>query len=99
MDMRARARRLKKKEDIQFIVVDYLQIAHCAKYGKESWQREVGGISGEVKAMAKELKVPVLILSQLSRAAETRDRLGKPKLSDLRDSGSIEQEANHDTSR
>ncbi len=93
MDMRARARRLKKKEDIQFIVVDYLQIAHCAKYGKESWQREVGGISGEIKAMAKELKVPVLILSQLSRAAETRDRLGKPKLSDLRDSGSIEQDA------
>lgn len=93
MDMRARARRLKKKENIEFIVVDYLQIAHCAKYGKESWQREVGGISSEVKAMAKELKVPVLILSQLSRAAETRDRLGKPKLSDLRDSGSIEQDA------
>lgn len=93
MDMRSRARRLKKKYDIQFIVVDYLQIAHCAKYGKDGWQREVGGISGETKAMAKELNVPVLILSQLSRAAETRDRLGIPKMSDLRDSGSIEQDA------
>jgi len=92
-DMRARARRLKKKEDIAFIVVDYLQIAHCSKYAKESWQREVGGISGELKAMAKELKIPVMVLSQLSRAAETRDRTGKPKLSDLRDSGSIEQDA------
>lgn len=92
-DMRARARRLHKKEDIRFIIVDYLQIAHCAKYAKESWQREVGGISGELKAMAKELGVPVLVLSQLSRAAETRDRLGIPKLSDLRDSGSIEQDA------
>ncbi|MCC5843894.1 MAG: replicative DNA helicase [Verrucomicrobia bacterium] len=92
-DMRARARRLKNKEDIQFIIVDYLQIAHCAKYAKESWQREVGGISGELKAMAKELDVPVMVLSQLSRAAETRDRTGVPKLSDLRDSGSIEQDA------
>jgi len=92
-DMRARARRLKKKADIAFIIVDYLQIAHCAKYSKESWQREVGGISGELKAMAKELQVPVMVLSQLSRAAETRDRTGKPKLSDLRDSGSIEQDA------
>ncbi len=92
-DMRARARRLHKKEGIAFIIVDYLQIAHCAKYGKESWQREVGGISGELKAMAKELNIPVLVLSQLSRAAETRDRTGVPKLSDLRDSGSIEQDA------
>jgi replicative DNA helicase len=92
-DMRARARRLASREDIRFIVVDYLQIAHCSKYARESWQREVGGISGELKAMAKELKVPVLVLSQLSRAAETRDRTGVPKLSDLRDSGSIEQDA------
>lgn len=92
-DMRARARRLKKKHDIAFIIVDYLQIAHCAKYAKESWQREVGGISGELKGMAKELNIPVMVLSQLSRASETRDRSGTPKLSDLRDSGSIEQDA------
>ncbi len=94
MDMRARARRLKKKEDIQFIVVDYLQIAHCAKQSKDGWQREVAGISGELKNMAKELGVPVMVLSQLSRDAEKRDRTsGVPKLSDLRDSGAIEQDA------
>jgi replicative DNA helicase len=94
LEMRARARRLKKKHDIQFIVVDYLQIAHCAKQGKDGWQREVAGISSELKSMAKELKVPVMVLSQLSREAEKRDRTsGVPKLSDLRDSGAIEQDA------
>lgn len=94
MEMRARARRLKKKHDIQFIVVDYLQIAHCAKQSKDGWQREVAGISSELKSMAKELSVPVMVLSQLSREAEKRDRTsGVPKLSDLRDSGAIEQDA------
>jgi len=94
MEMRARARRLKKKHDIQFIVVDYLQIAHCAKQSADGWQREVAGISSELKSMAKELSVPVMVLSQLSREAEKRDRTsGVPKLSDLRDSGAIEQDA------
>lgn len=94
MEMRARARRLKKKHDIQFIVVDYLQISHCAKQSADGWQREVAGISSEIKSMAKELKVPVMVLSQLSRDAEKRDRTsGTPKMSDLRDSGAIEQDA------
>jgi len=94
MEMRARARRLKKKHNIQFIVVDYLQIAHCNKQSKDGWQREVAGISSEMKNMAKELEVPVMVLSQLSRDAEKRDRTsGIPKLSDLRDSGAIEQDA------
>lgn len=94
MEMRARARRLKKKHDIQFVVVDYLQISHCAKHDRDGWQREVAGISSELKSMAKELKVPVMVLSQLSREAEKRDRTsGVPKLSDLRDSGAIEQDA------
>jgi replicative DNA helicase len=94
LEMRARARRLKKKHDIQFIVVDYLQIAHCSKQSGDGWQREVAGISSELKSMAKELKVPVMVLSQLSREAEKRDRTsGIPKLSDLRDSGAIEQDA------
>lgn len=94
MEMRARARRLKKKHGISFVVVDYLQIAHCHKQSKDGWQREVAGISSEMKNMAKELEVPVLVLSQLSRDAEKRDRTsGVPKLSDLRDSGAIEQDA------
>ncbi len=100
MDMRARARRLHTKlisetgQGLSFIVVDYLQIAHCAKQSKDGWQREVAGISGEIKNMAKELELPVMVLSQLSRDAEKRDRTsGVPKLSDLRDSGAIEQDA------
>ncbi len=95
MDMRSRARRLKKKHpDLALIVVDYLQISHCSHQAKDGWQREVAGISGELKNMAKELKVPVMVLSQLSRDAEKRDRTsGRPKLSDLRDSGAIEQDA------
>jgi len=94
LEMRARARRLKNKHNIGFIVVDYLQISHCAKQSKDGWQREVAGISSELKSMAKELKVPVMVLSQLSRDAEKRDRTsGVPKLSDLRDSGAIEQDA------
>jgi len=91
IELRARARRLKKKHDIGLIVIDYLQIMNYSKYAREGRQREVAGISGALKAMAKELDLPVIVLSQLSRAPETRD--GKPKLSDLRDSGSIEQDA------
>ena len=91
IELRARARRLKKNHDIQLIVVDYLQMMNFSKYAKDGRQREVAAISGSLKAMAKELKVPVIVLSQLSRAPETRE--GKPKLSDLRDSGSIEQDA------
>ncbi|HRV31989.1 MAG TPA: DnaB-like helicase C-terminal domain-containing protein [Kiritimatiellia bacterium] len=63
------------------------------RYAAEGRQRETAAISAALKAMAKELKVPVMVLSQLSRAPETRDRLAKPKLSDLRDSGAIEQDA------
>jgi len=91
IELRARARRLKSKHDIALIVIDYLQMMNYSKFAREGRQREVAGISGALKAMAKELKVPVIVLSQLSRAPEARD--GKPKLSDLRDSGSIEQDA------
>lgn len=94
LELRSRARRLKRKHDIQLVVVDYLQLLNYTKFAKEGRQRETAAISGALKAMAKELNVPVLVLSQLSRAAETRDhKSAVPKLSDLRDSGSIEQDA------
>lgn len=94
MDLRARARRLKRKYGIQFIVVDYLQLMNYSKFAQEGRQRETAAISQALKGMAKELKVPVLVLSQLSRAPETRDsKSAVPKLSDLRDSGAIEQDA------
>ncbi|MDY0145741.1 MAG: replicative DNA helicase [Kiritimatiellia bacterium] len=94
LDLRARARRLKRKYGIRFIVVDYLQLMNFSKFAMEGRQRETAAISQALKGMAKELKVPVLVLSQLSRAPETRDsKSAVPKLSDLRDSGAIEQDA------
>ncbi len=94
VELRARARRLCKRFEIRLIVVDYLQLLHYPQYAKEGRQRETAAISGALKAMAKELKIPVVVLSQLSRAPETRDtKSAIPKLSDLRDSGSIEQDA------
>lgn len=91
-ELRARARRMKAKHDVQLIVIDYLQMLSCAAKGRDGRQVEVAAVSGQLKAMAKELKIPVLVLSQLSRAPEGRDE-GEPKLSDLRDSGAIEQDA------
>ncbi|MCX6998000.1 MAG: replicative DNA helicase [Kiritimatiellaeota bacterium] len=95
LELRSRARRLKRKYDnISLIVVDYLQLLHYPQYSREGRQLETAAISGALKAMAKELHVPVLCLSQLSRAPEQRDKTsGVPRLSDLRDSGAIEQDA------
>ena len=94
MDLRARARRWKKSHDIELIVIDYLQLCQCTEFARQGRQIEVSQISQQIKAMAKELRVPVIVLSQLSRANEQRgDKYEKPKLSDLRDSGAIEQDA------
>ncbi|MEI6807313.1 MAG: replicative DNA helicase [bacterium] len=92
MELRARARRMKHKYDIKLFVIDYLQLLHYREYSRQGRQIETGNISGCLKAMAKELNVPVIVLSQLSRAPEARED-GVPRLSDLRDSGSIEQDA------
>ncbi len=93
IELRARARRMKKKHDIELFIVDYLQLLHCKESRREGRQLETSAISGSIKGMAKELKVPVLVLSQLNRAPEAKDREGRPRLADLRDSGSIEQDA------
>jgi replicative DNA helicase len=94
MEMRARARRMKQKYDIQLIIVDYLQLLNCKEYSHQGRQIETMAISSNIKSMAKELNIPVIALSQLSRASENRDKnSGGPKLSDLRDSGAIEQDA------
>jgi replicative DNA helicase len=93
MELRARARRMKKRHQVEAIVIDYLQLLQSREYAFQGRQIETAHISGNLKAMAKELRMPVLVLSQLSRAPEQRDKLGKPKLSDLRDSGAIEQDA------
>lgn len=93
LEVRSRARRLKSRHpDIDLVIVDYLQMMNFPQASRDGRQQEVASISSAMKAMAKELKTPVLILSQLSRAPEARST-GKPKLSDLRDSGAIEQDA------
>jgi replicative DNA helicase len=93
-DMRARARRMKRIHGIELIVIDYLQLCNCREYSKQGRQLETSRISNQIKAMAKELAVPVIVLSQLSRGNEQRgDSDEVPKLSDLRDSGAIEQDA------
>jgi replicative DNA helicase len=92
LEMRAKARRLAaEQKKIDLIVVDYLQLMSGSKRS-ESRQQEVSQISRELKALAKELNVPVIALSQLSRAPEARNP-PKPLMSDLRESGSIEQDA------
>lgn len=92
VELRSRARRMKSRYDVELIVIDYLQLMNYSKFAKDGRQRETMAISGAIKAMAKELDVPVMVLSQLSRATEGRgDNI--PKLSDLRDSGAIEQDA------
>lgn len=93
MELRARARHLAKHTSIELIVIDYLQLLNHREFAQQGQQVMVSKISGEIKAMAKELNVPVLVLSQLSRANEQRGGDEKPKNSDLRDSGAIEQDA------
>ena len=93
LEMRSKARRLKIDNDIGLIVVDYLQLMQGPS-GTESRQQEISYISRSLKSLARELKVPVLALSQLSRAPEQRTGENKrPQLSDLRESGAIEQDA------
>jgi replicative DNA helicase len=93
LQLRARARRLAQQHDIKLFVIDYLQLLHStARRAQENRQQEISDISSGIKALAKELKVPVLVLSQLNRELE-RDKSRKPRLSDLRESGAIEQDA------
>lgn len=93
-DLRAKARRLKSQYDIQLLIVDYLQLMRGNVDNKGSnREQEIGTISRSLKAIAKELNIPVIALSQLSRKVEERGGVKRPILSDLRESGSIEQDA------
>ncbi len=92
LEMRSKARRLKAESDIGLVIVDYLQLMRGLGR-QENRQQEISEISRSLKALAKELDVPVVALSQLSRAVETRGGDRRPILSDLRESGAIEQDA------
>ncbi|MGH9745526.1 MAG: DnaB-like helicase C-terminal domain-containing protein, partial [Candidatus Acidiferrales bacterium] len=92
MEIGAKARRLKRDRGLSLLIVDYLQLVIPSSSGRQSnRQEDVAGISRGLKALAKELKIPIVVLSQLTRAPERDDR--KPQLSDLRESGAIEQDA------
>ncbi|MFA6463942.1 MAG: replicative DNA helicase [Candidatus Paceibacterota bacterium] len=94
LKMRSIGRRLKREKNIGLIIVDYLQLmTPVSSRNSDNIVQQVTEISRSLKHLAKELEVPVLALSQLSRSVETRGGNGRPKLSDLRDSGSIEQDA------
>lgn len=93
LQLRARARRMAQQHGIKLFVIDYLQLLNStAARAKENRQQEIADISSGIKALAKELNVPVIVLSQLNRELE-KDKSRKPRLSDLRESGSIEQDA------
>ncbi len=92
LEMRSKARRLRMENDVGLVVVDYLQLMRSPAYAENRVQ-EISDISRSLKALARELEVPVIALSQLSRASEQRGGERKPILSDLRDSGAIEQDA------
>jgi replicative DNA helicase len=92
LEMRSKARRLRMENEVKLIVVDYLQLMRSPTYAENRVQ-EISDISRSLKALARELEVPVIALSQLSRASEQRGGERKPILSDLRDSGAIEQDA------
>ncbi|GAH14973.1 unnamed protein product, partial [marine sediment metagenome] len=91
LELRAKARRLKARENIGLIIIDYLQLMQWSGRA-ENKQQEISEISRSLKSLARELKIPVVALSQLSRAVEARAD-HRPQLSDLRESGAIEQDA------
>lgn len=92
-ELRAKCRRLKAQHDIQMIVIDYIQLMSGGSNNAGNREQEISHISRSLKSLAKELNVPVITLSQLNRSVETRGGSKKPILSDLRESGAIEQDA------
>ncbi len=92
-DLRAKARRLASQHGVQMVIIDYLQLMTAGSSKGGNREQEISMISRNLKALAKELNIPVIALSQLSRAVETRGGSKRPLLSDLRESGAIEQDA------
>src|SRR5438094_8948914 len=93
LELRAKARRLRAQQDVQLLIVDYLQLLRStSRRAQDNRQLEISEISAGIKGLAKELKIPIIVVAQLNRQPGARSG-GKPRLSDLRESGSIEQDA------
>lgn len=93
LDLRAKARRLRERHRVELLAIDYLQLCRStSRRGQENRQIEISEISAGIKALAKELEIPIIVLAQLNRQPEQRGG-GKPRMSDLRESGSLEQDA------
>jgi len=92
-ELRAKCRRLKEQHGIEMVLIDYLQLMNTAGENKGNREQEISTISRSLKALAKELNIAIIVLSQLNRSVETRAGSKKPILSDLRESGAIEQDA------
>lgn len=93
LELRAKARRMRDRHGVELIAIDYLQLCRSTtRRGQENRQIEISEISSGIKALAKELKIPIIVLAQLNRQPEARGG-GKPRMSDLRESGSLEQDA------
>ncbi len=93
LELRTKARRLVREKGVQFIVIDYLQLMNASGMKFGSREQEVSMISRSLKELAKELNIPIVALSQLNRSVESRSEDKRPQLSDLRESGAIEQDA------
>ena len=93
LELRAKARRMRDRHRIELIAIDYLQLCRStSRRGQDNRQIEIAEISSGIKALAKELEIPIIVLAQLNRQPEQRGG-GKPRMSDLRESGSLEQDA------
>src|SRR5438045_4925367 len=95
LQLRAKARRMAQQYGIKLFVIGYLQLLHSTARRADNRQQEIADISSGVKSLAKELRVPVVVLSQLNRELE-REKNRKPRMSDLRESGAIEKDADLD---
>jgi len=92
-ELRAKARRMKQQYNIELVIIDYIQLMQSTGDSKGNREQEISNISRSLKSLAKELDIPIIALSQLNRSVETRGGLKKPILSDLRESGAIEQDS------